>query len=92
MRVPAEDIKQVATVIDGIEYRAKGGFFEMPDGDAKIHLQSANMPSSWQAFRGAHRRSTGFRCRTCGFGSFFRRCSRCGTDTCEREGAHASAA
>lgn len=93
MRVPAEDIKQVETVINGQPYRAKEGFFEMPDSDARLHLKSANMPAAWQAFRGAHRRSTGYRCPKCGFGSFFRRCSRCGTDDCEKEGAaHADAA
>lgn len=85
MRVPAEDIKQVATVIDGTEYRAQGGFFEMPDRHAKAHLESGNLGRSWNAARGATgRRAVGYRCPVCGHGSFFRRCGKCGTD-CERE-------
>ena len=33
---------------------------------------------------GATSKLVGFRCRTCGFGSFFRHCSRCGAE-CARE-------
>lgn len=88
MRVPAEDRRQVATVIDGREYRARGGFFEMPDHHAKAHLASANMPH-W-GVAGVPHPTSGFRCPDCGFGSFFRCCSRCG-GTCEREEtAHAA--
>ena len=85
MRVPAEDIKQVATVINGTEYRAEGGFFEMPDHHAKAHLESGNLPASWNAARSATgRRSIGYRCPGCGHGSFFKRCGKCGAE-CERE-------
>lgn len=86
MRVPAEDIRQVATVIDGREYQAVGGFFDMPDRDAKAHMASANFGSGWSAMRGATgRRGIGYRCPACGHGSFFRRCGKCGA-TCEKEG------
>lgn len=90
MRVPAEDIKQVATVINGTEYRARGGFFDMPDDHAAIHLDSANMPG-WQAARGAYGRRAGYRCTNpeCNFGSFFTTCSRC-QSPCTREDPHAT--
>lgn len=88
MRVPAEDRRQVATVINGREYRARDGFFQMPDTHARIHLKSANMPN-WQ-LPGVPSRQDGYRCPGCGFGSFFVRCSRCG-GTCHREGADAPA-
>jgi hypothetical protein len=90
MRVPAEDRRQVATVINGREYAARDGFFEMPEADAKVHSKSANLPASWQAFRGAFRRQNGYRCTSCGFGSFFKSCSRCGSE-CVREGNDAAA-
>lgn len=85
MRVPAEDIKQVATVINGTEYRARDGFFDMPDAHAKAHLASGNLPSSWNAAHGATgRRALGYRCPACAHGSFFTVCGKCGS-TCERE-------
>lgn len=85
MRVPAEDIKQVATVIDGREYHATRGFFDMPERDAKAHLAAGNLPSSWNAAHGATaRRSLGYRCPLCAHGSFFAVCGKCGSD-CERE-------
>lgn len=41
----------------------------------------------WGAFSAnlGGRTSGGYRCSDCGFGSFFKKCSRCG-GTCEREG------
>lgn len=85
MRVPAEDIRQVQTDIGGVRYTARDGFFEMPDAHAKAHLASGNLPASWNAARGATgRRSVGYRCVGCGFGSFFTTCGRCGED-CVRE-------
>jgi hypothetical protein len=85
VRVPAEDRMQVATVIDGREYRADRGFFNMPDAHAKAHLASGNLPASWNAARGATgRRTVGYRCAGCAHGSFFIVCGRCG-ERCERE-------
>lgn len=84
MRVPAEDIRQVATVIDGREYRARDGFFDMPNRDASVHLASANYGGSWTAMRGATgRRALGYRCPACNHGSYFKRC-KCGAE-CEKE-------
>ncbi len=82
MRVPAEDIKQVQHDINGVRYTARNGFFDMPPEHARVHLKAANMP--WPNLTGTSRRSLGYRCGGCGFGSFLRTCSRCGT-TCERE-------
>lgn len=82
-RVPAEDIKQVATTINGREYRARNGFFDMPDRDARIHLKSAEYGSSWNA-AGVPNPGVGFHCEPCNRGSFFIRCGKCGGQ-CERE-------
>ncbi len=86
VRVPAEDRKQVATGIDGREYRARGGWFEMPEHHAKAHLQSAGYGRAWQTAGVTGRRQVGYRCTGCGHGSFFTRCGKCGAD-CEKEGA-----
>lgn len=84
VRTPAEDRRQVATQIGGIEYRARDGYFQMPESHARLHRQSANLPASSPA-TGPVGRSVGRRCLACGFGSFFVVCSRCGGQ-CEREG------
>lgn len=93
MRVPAEDIRQVQTDINGRRYTARGGFFEMPESDARLHMKSAGYGASWNAAHGATgSRAVGYRCSVCGFGSFFKRCSRCAADTCVKENTHAPTA
>jgi hypothetical protein len=82
VRVPAEDRRQVETVIDGHAYRARDGFFEMPDPHARVHLKAGNLPSPNLAR--VSRGRVGYRCTSCGFGSFVKTCSRCG-GTCEKE-------
>ena len=80
MIVPAEDRRQVATVIDGREYRARNGYFDMPDRHAKAHLRDAGYGQSWH-IPGIPK--GGRVCGSCGFVGFFVTCSRCG-GTCER--------
>ena len=82
MRVPAEDIKQVRSSINGREYVANRGWFDMPDHDARVHLKAANMPTP--NLGGVVTLHAGFRCGGCGFASHFVTCSRCG-GICERE-------
>lgn len=84
MRVRAEDPRQVAQVVGGIEYRASRGYFEMPDQHARAHLEASNLPSPSAALPVGRR--AGFRCTdpACGFGSFFTSCGRCG-GPCVRE-------
>ena len=82
MRVAAEDRRQVATVVGGREYRARDGYFDMPDGAAKLHLKAGELPAPSAALPVG--RQGGYRCAECGFGTFFTTCSRCG-GTCERE-------
>lgn len=77
MRVPAEDRRQVATVIGGREYRARDGFFELPDRAAQAHLAESGYGRSWQT-PGVPAPRGGRRCVDCGFGSFFTVCGRCG--------------
>ncbi len=77
VRVPAEDRMQMAQVVDGVEYRARDGFFEMPEHHARAHLESAGY-GSWHV-PGIASRAAGHRCE-CGFATFFRKCSRCGRE------------
>lgn len=83
VRVGAEDRRQVATVVNGREYRARDGYFEMPERHAKAHLAHGNLPTPPAAPPVG--RSGGYRCTKCDFGSFFVTCSQC-QGTCEREG------
>lgn len=82
MRVAAEDRRQVAQVVNGVEYRAKRGYFDMPDAHAKAHLAAGNLPTPAAALPVGRR--GGYRCVECGFGSFFTTCSRCNGE-CVRE-------
>lgn len=81
-RVPAEDRRQVEQQIGGTIYRAKDGFFEMPDHHAKLHLQSANYGRGWVSGL-VPAAGTGYRCPECGHGSWFKRC-KCGAE-CVKE-------
>lgn len=82
IKISAETSAQHATVINGTEYRANRGYFEMPSEHAKIHQAYGNLPSPSAAL--PVRRSAGYRCPGCGFGSFLVTCSRC-NGHCERE-------
>lgn len=68
--------------IDGItgrRYRARGGVFEdMHPADAKALVELGGAPCS---LSGATRKGLGFRCPSCGFGTYFKICSRCGDNT-----------
>ena len=81
-RVRVEADRQVATVINGTEYRASRGYFDLDDRHVKAHLNVANLPTP--AAAGPVGRRAGYRCVECEFGSFFTRCGRCG-GTCVRE-------
>jgi hypothetical protein len=80
-RVRVEADRQVVQVVNGVEYRANKGYFEMPDHHAKAHLKASNLPTPSAA--GPVGRKAGYRCVDCGFGSFFIKC-RCG-GLCVRE-------
>jgi hypothetical protein len=67
----------------GIRYTAGsgGGLFETAPRDAKAIVAAGGAIAS---LAGTARRGTGYRCAACGFGSYLRRCGRCGGD-CDRE-------
>lgn len=78
----ANDIAQ----IDGLSGRRYGGnrpgqVFDMTPGDAAAVVKLGGALAS---LSGTTRRSIGYRCPGCGFGSCVRRCSRCGSE-CHRE-------
>lgn len=84
VKIMAETSAQVATNINGTEYRAKRGYFEMSPEHAKAHAAFGNLPTPSALLPVG--RSAGYRCVNpdCGFGSFVVTCSRC-NGHCERE-------
>lgn len=59
----------------------QGGLFDMSDADA---ARAVKMGGSIASLAGTARRASGYRCPSCGFGSYVRDCGRCGSE-CERE-------
>ncbi len=50
-----------------------------------MHIKALRSEGAFPAsLSGGTRRSIGYRCGSCGFGSFVKKCSRCGGE-CERE-------
>ena len=89
----ADGCQQMDSPVSGRRYYAKGarafegsvrgGVFEMSDADAKLAVKAGGAIAS---LAGTTRRSTGWRCPVCQFGSFLRRCGRCGNgQECVRE-------
>jgi hypothetical protein len=65
----------------GIRYQSRDGLYRMLPADAAaLRAVGGFAPNI-----GGRTTRGGYRCTGCGFGSFFRRCSRCNTDTCEKE-------
>ena len=63
------------------EGRVRGGVFEMTQADAAMAVKLGGAVASEA---GTTRRDIGFRCGSCGFGSFVVTCSRCQGE-CTRE-------
>lgn len=78
MKVKSENINCVATTVDGSSYVSDNGFFHMSDRDGKNYLKATGQefPSGGVTAK----KSIGFRCTKCKFGSFFKKCSRCGSE------------
>lgn len=82
MRVAAPD--SAVREVDGItgrRYRSRDGVYDMHPRDAAALIKAGGFTPNLGG-----RTSGGYRCTTdgCGFGSFFKTCSRCG-GTCEKE-------
>ncbi|MEV0968509.1 hypothetical protein [Microtetraspora glauca] len=74
---------KAVTEVDGLSgrrYRAPDGIYEMSDRDGRALLAAGGFLPS---LSGPTSRTTGYRC-TCGFGSYFTTCGRCG-GTCTKE-------
>jgi len=78
---PATGTRYYARGGYALEGKVRGGVFEMSDSDAKLAVKAGGAIAS---LAGTARRSAGWRCKACGFGSFLKRCGRCGAE-CERE-------
>jgi hypothetical protein len=87
--IVAEGCREIDSPVTGQRYYARGGqkgyqqggSFDMPDVDAKLAVK---MGGAIASEAGVTRRGIGFRCTSCGFGTFVRTCSKCGSE-CERE-------
>lgn len=95
--IVAEGMHQIDSALTGQRYYAqgarafeenvRGGVFEMSDADACLAVR---MGGAITSLAGTARRSTGWRCGVCGFGSYLRSCGRCGAE-CQREGVRDAA-
>jgi len=63
------------------EENVRGGVFEMSESDARLAVKMGGAVAS---LAGTTRRMLGWRCPSCRFGSYLKRCGRCGAE-CERE-------
>lgn len=89
--IVADGCQQVDSPLTGRRYYAKGarafegsvrgGVFDMSPADAAMAVK---MGGAIASEAGTTRRGIGWRCPACGFGSFLKRCGRCGAE-CERE-------
>lgn len=89
--IMADGCRQIDSPLSGTRYYARGGrafqgdvrggVFEMSEADAKLAVKAGGAIAS---LAGTVRRSAGWRCPACGFGSFLKKCGRCGAE-CERE-------
>ena len=84
MRVGAEDRRQVETVINGVKYRARRGYFDFGDrhDHAEAHMRAGNLPTP--AIGGPAPRGAGYVCTGCKRGTYFKTCGNCGSE-CTRE-------
>lgn len=74
-------VRHYARGASAFEGTVRGGVFEMSDAAAKLAVKAGGAIAS---LAGPAGRKSGFRCPACGFGSFLKRCSKCGAD-CVRE-------
>ena len=75
VRVCAPDGAVRAVVANGVEYKSRDGVYEMPPAAARKLLAEGGFQAN--ALRG--KATGGYDCE-CGFGSWFRVCSRCGRE------------
>lgn len=79
---PSQRCREVDSIDGTVRYKQdKSGAFTMTDRDAKALIAVGGFI---QPNMGMGRKAEGYRCLICGFGSWFKVCSRCGGD-CERE-------
>jgi hypothetical protein len=78
---PTQRLKEVDGIAGNRYYQRSDGSYYMTDQDAKRLVAYGGWIKPTVGMGGKH---DGFRCVKCGFGAWFRKCSRCGSD-CERE-------
>jgi len=78
---PLTGTRYYARGASAFEEKVRGGVFDMHPADAAMAVKAGGAIASEA---GTTSRSVGWRCPSCGFGSFVKTCSRCGSE-CERE-------
>jgi hypothetical protein len=77
VRVCAPDGAARELDMGGVRYRSSDGVYDLPESHARALVRNGGgfFPSL-----AAPRGRVGYPCRSCGFASLFRACSRCGTE------------
>lgn len=81
MRVPSEQKNCIEADIGTTRYRAKNGYFEMPDHHAKMWLKATGQRAYIDA---TPVRRGGYKCGKCGWEGWFKKCGKCGYGRCKR--------
>ena len=76
IRVCAPDSAVRAVVANGREYTSKDGVYDLPPSAARKLLAEGGFRAN--ALGG--KATGGYDCHSCGFGSWFNKCSRCGAE------------
>lgn len=79
---PLSGTRYYARGARALEGNVRGGVFDMTPADAAMAVR---MGGAIASEAGTARRSLGWRCLACGFGSYLKTCGRCGAE-CQREG------
>jgi hypothetical protein len=79
---PTQRLKEVDGTFGNRYYQQPDGSFNVTDHDAKKLVAYGGFLKPTMGCGGS---DVGYRCTVCGFGSWFKHCSRCDADTCERE-------
>lgn len=69
--------------LSGRRYDFRKGIAEVSDRDAKAIAKAGGFVLP---IAGMGRRASGYRCQSCGFGTWFKTCSRCGGSAVREDG------
>lgn len=82
MRVPSESKNCVEMQVGNTVYRAKNGYFNVPEKVGRAYLKDIGEPVP--PVGGYARKGHGYHCSRCGFDGWFKKCGKCGYGRCRR--------